>query len=451
MKHRAFVALGSNLGNRVAMIEQACQEMDRTGKIKVLRTSSLWETKAMYVLDQDKFVNGVCEVETSLSPIELLDELQGIENKMGRVKVIDKGPRNIDLDIVLYNNETFLNERLQIPHKLMLEREFVLRPLCDLPPHIDLPAGSFQYQLSHLPKSGDPLSPLTPLAPNLPTIASQDPARQTHVMSILNLTPDSFSDGGKHFKLQSSQLTDIIKSHIASGATILDLGGQSTRPGAPQVSSTEELGRVLPAVELIRSIDEASNVAISVDTYRADVAEAAVKGGAHIVNDVSAGLLDPNMLPTVARLGCTVCLMHMRGTPETMNSLTSYPSGVVQGVAEELPERVRAAEDAGIRRWRIILDPGIGFAKNQEQNLELLRRLDELRRWPGLEGFPWLIGASRKAFVGKITGVTQARERVWGTAAAVTAAVQGGADVVRVHDVQEMGQVAKMADAIWRN
>ncbi|KAL5413314.1 hypothetical protein PMIN04_009490 [Paraphaeosphaeria minitans] len=457
MKHRAFVALGSNLGDRVAMIEQACNEMDRTGTIRLLRTSSLWETKAMYVVDQDKFVNGVCEIETCLSPIELLDELQGIENKMGRVKVIDKGPRNIDLDIVLYDNETFLNDRLQIPHKLMLEREFVLRPLCELvpnhslPPHVDLPAGSFQYQLSHLPKSHDPLSPLTPLAPHLGNIASQDPQRKTHVMSILNVTPDSFSDGGKHFNLSSSQLATTIRSHIAGGATILDLGGQSTRPGAPQVSSAEELERVLAAIEAIKSIPEADGVAISVDTYRADVAEAAIKAGAHLVNDVSAGLLDEHMLPTVARLGATICLMHMRGTPETMISLTSYPDGVIAGVAAELLERLRAAEEAGIRRWRIILDPGIGFAKNQEQNLELLRGLDELRRWPGLEGFPWLIGASRKAFVGRITGVTEARERVWGTAAAVTAAVQGGADVVRVHDVKEMAQVVRMADAIWRH
>lgn len=269
-------------------------------------------------------------------------------------------------------------------------------------------------------------------------------------MSILNLTPDSFSDGGAHFNIPPSQLADTIRSHIASGTTILDLGGQSTRPGAPQVSSTEEMERVIPAIEVIKSIPEAQNVAISVDTYRADVAEAAIKAGAHIVNDVSAGLLDPNMLSTVAKTGATVCLMHMRGTPETMSSLTSYPDGVVAGVAAELLDRVKEAEEAGIRRWRIILDPGIGFAKNQEQNLELLRGLDTLRRWPGLEGFPWLVGASRKAFIGRITGVKEARERVWGTAAVVAAAVQGGADVVRVHDAREMAQVVKMADAIWR-
>jgi 2-amino-4-hydroxy-6-hydroxymethyldihydropteridine diphosphokinase/dihydropteroate synthase len=269
-------------------------------------------------------------------------------------------------------------------------------------------------------------------------------------MSILNLTPDSFSDGGQNFNISADELAKTVKSHITSGATILDLGGQSTRPNAPQIHPSEELSRVLPAIKLIRSLSEAQSVAISIDTYRADVAEAAIKAGAHIVNDVSAGLMDENMLPTVAKLGCTICLMHMRGTPSTMKTLAHYPSGVIPTVGQELLSRVRAAEAAGIRRWRIILDPGIGFAKAQQHNLEILRRLDELRRYPGLEGFPWLVGTSRKAFVGRITGVGEARERVWGTAAAVAAAVQGGADVVRVHDVGEMGQVVKMADAVWR-
>lgn len=269
-------------------------------------------------------------------------------------------------------------------------------------------------------------------------------------MSIINLTPDSFSDGGKNFNLDERRLREVVESHISAGATILDLGGQSTRPGAKQVSSAEELARVLPAIEMIRSLPQARNVAISIDTYRADVAEETIKAGAHIINDVSAGLMDDAMLSTVAKLGCTVCLMHMRGTPENMNTLANYPDGVVETVGRELLERLKAAEAAGIRRWRIILDPGIGFAKNQEHNLELLRRLSDLRSYPGLQGFPWLVGTSRKAFVGRITGVKEAKDRTWGTAAAVTAAIQGGADIVRVHDVEEMGQVAKMADAVWR-
>jgi 2-amino-4-hydroxy-6-hydroxymethyldihydropteridine diphosphokinase/dihydropteroate synthase len=269
-------------------------------------------------------------------------------------------------------------------------------------------------------------------------------------MSILNVTPDSFSDGGQNYNIDEAALAKTVQSHIANGATIIDVGGQSTRPGAVQVSAEEELSRVLPAIRLLRSIPGTNDVAISVDTYRASVAEAAIKAGANMINDVSAGMMDDAMFPTMAKLGCTVCLMHMRGTPNTMNSLASYPDGVVETVGRELSERVRAAEEAGIRRWRIILDPGIGFAKTQEHNLELLRGQDELRRYPGLEGIPWLVGTSRKGFIGNVTGVKEAKDRVWGTAAAVAAAIQGGADIVRVHDVKEMAQVVKMADAIWR-
>ncbi|OCK86048.1 folic acid synthesis protein-like protein [Lepidopterella palustris CBS 459.81] len=452
--HRAYIALGSNLGDRVDMIEKACKEMEVKGDIRILRTSSLWETKAMYVLDQENFVNGACEIETSLHPIELLDRLQLIENQLGRVKVIDKGPRNIDLDILLYDKATFLNERLQIPHPLMLEREFVLRPLCELIPEETLPSpypqGSLIDHLSRITVSEDPISSLTPLSRSLPPITAHHSHRKTHVMSILNITPDSFSDGGHHSVADLPSLKRTVMSHIEAGVMILDVGGQSTRPGATQVTGEEEMARVLPTIKLIRSLPDSRNVAVSVDTYRADVADAAINAGADIVNDVSAGTLDPEMISTVARLGCTVCLMHMRGTPETMDKLTSYPDGVVETVGRELLDRVRAAEAAGIRRWRIILDPGIGFAKTKDQNLELLRRLGDLRNFPGLQGFPWLVGASRKAFVGKITGVKEAKERTWGTAAAISAAIQGGADIVRVHDVQEMAKVVKMADAVWR-
>lgn len=287
-------------------------------------------------------------------------------------------------------------------------------------------------------------------------------------MAILNMTPDSFSDGGSHTSITSSPLADTIRHFVTSGATMIDVGGQSTAPNRPEVSTEEELRRVLPAIKLIRSLPESKDILVSVDTYRASVAEAAVNAGADIINDVSAGAMDVDMLPTVARLGKTVCLMHMRGTPATMSSLNDYGTsvssastssrsssdessgGLIPTVAKELVERVGAAEAAGIRRWRIILDPGIGFAKVGEQNLTILRHLRDLREWPGLEGLPWLIGSSRKSFIGQITGVTKPADRIWGTAATVVAAVEGGADVVRVHDVKEMGQVVKMSDAIWR-
>lgn len=262
---------------------------------------------------------------------------------------------------------------------------------------------------------------------------------------------------------------------------MIDVGGQSTAPKRPEVPAEEEIARVVPAIELIRSIPEAGDVLISVDTYRASVAEAAVRAGADIINDVSAGAMDPDMLPVMARLGKTVCLMHMRGTPATMSTLNDYSSssssssisssgsetdeattapvptgdnegggGLIPTIAKELLERVAAAEAAGVRRWRIILDPGLGFAKLGEQNLTILRHLGELRSWPGLQGLPWLVGSSRKSFIGKVTGVARPAERIWGTAATVAAAVEGGADVVRVHDVREMGHVVSMSDAIWR-
>lgn len=267
-------------------------------------------------------------------------------------------------------------------------------------------------------------------------------------MAVLNLTPDSFSDGGLH-SLTTAVAT--VTSFIEKGAHIIDIGGQSTRPGAPQVSAEEEAARIIPTIHAIRAAG--LTVPISIDTYRASVARAAVEAGADIINDISAGRFDSSMLSTVADLGVPVCLMHTRGTPATMNSLVSYPLGVIRTVAAELSERVAAAEAAGVRRWNIILDPGLGFAKDMEGNLEIIRKLGELtgdRAEYGLRGMPWLLGPSRKRFVGAVTGVERAGERQWGTAGAVAACVGGGADVVRVHDVEEMRKVVDMAVAIWR-
>ena len=271
-------------------------------------------------------------------------------------------------------------------------------------------------------------------------------------MLILNVTPDSFSDGGLHSNndADADAVASMILSNVeASGATIVDVGGQSTRPGAEDVGESKELARILPVIHAIRRHSAGKDICISIDTYRASVAAEAISAGADMINDISAGTLDAAMLPTAASLGATICLMHTRGTPATMTSLTSYPAGVVKTVGAELLDRVHAAEAAGIRRWRIVLDPGIGFAKTQAQNLELLRDFASLRATPGLEGLPWLVGSSRKGFVGRVTGVKAPRERTWGTATTVSAAIAGGADLVRVHDAV-MAQVVKMADAIWR-
>ncbi|KAJ5172542.1 hypothetical protein N7492_005135 [Penicillium capsulatum] len=452
--HRAFIALGSNVGNRVEMIEKACLEMDRAN-IKVKRTSSLFETAPMYVLDQAPFMNGVCEVETTLAPMELLDALQAIEISLGRKKLIDKGPRSIDLDILLYGRDVFSNDRLTVPHKLMLERDFVLRPLSQLipherPPQLEKAPRTFSEYMKALPPPNPVPVTNTPVSSAL-SLHATNPTRPTHVMAILNLTPDSFSDGGKHSASDMGYITETVRSLIANGATIIDIGGESTRPGSTPVGADEEIARVVPAIKHIRTnVPEAAKIAISIDTYRASVAEAACAAGADIINDISAGTLDPDMLPTAARIGKSIILMHTRGTPQTMTKLADYPTGVIPEVGAELHARVAAAEDAGIRRWRIILDPGLGFAKSQPHDLTILHDLPLLRAFEGLTDLPWLMGPSRKRFIGHLTGVKTPRERVWGTAATVSASIAGGADIVRVHDVQEMWQVAKVADAIYR-
>ena len=317
------------------------------------------------------------------------------------------------------------------------------------PPHNKKSIIAYLEDLEAL-SDGETPSVVSNLGPKLALSRPSDPSRNTRVMAILNVTPDSFSDGGKYYGRDTDALEAEVRRLIAEGASIIDVGGQSTRPNATTVSWQEELARIRPVIECIRAMPEAQDIAISVDTFYAEVARGAVAAGADIINDVSAGMLDAQMLPTIADLQVTVVLMHMRGTPNTMKDMTDYPDGVVEGVANELLDRVRHAERCGIPRWRIVLDPGIGFAKTQAQNLELLRNLQVLRNWPGLRNFPWLVGTSRKGFIGKITGVSAADERIWGTAATVTTSVAGGADIVRVHDVSEMMQVVKMADAMYR-
>lgn len=273
-------------------------------------------------------------------------------------------------------------------------------------------------------------------------------------MSILNTTPDSFSDGGDHFSLEAS-LTSALE-HVKLGAHILDIGGMSTRPGAADVSPEEEAARVVPLVKALR--EKGVKVPISIDTFRPEVARAAISAGADIINDVLGGA-EEGMLAVMADLDVPVVLMHSRGTPSTMSRLTEYEGGdVVAGVRSELAQRVQDALDAGVKRWNIILDPGIGFAKTGEDNLVLLRSLPaslghdvpatEDGAW--LKEFPSLVGLSRKRFIGTLTGKEVAKDRVLGTAAAVTVSVAGGADIVRVHDVEAMVDVVKVADGIYR-
>lgn len=257
------------------------------------------------------------------------------------------------------------------------------------------------------------------------------------VMGILNVTPDSFSDGGMHF--DHSKAVHAAMQMEEDGAAIIDIGGESTRPGAATVTAAEEIGRVVPAIKEIR---QRSGVVISIDTTKAAVAEAALSAGADMVNDVSALRDDPAMLPLVARSRVPIVLMHRRGDPRTMQQLTQY-NDVVDDVATELRGFVARAIDGGVDAKQIFVDPGIGFAKNSEQNLEILARCGEFRAIA-----PVVIGASRKAFIGNLTGRPAGPDRMVGSLAAVAAAFRGCAAIVRVHDVRPTVDFLKVIVAI---
>jgi dihydropteroate synthase len=234
---------------------------------------------------------------------------------------------------------------------------------------------------------------------------------------------------------------------VHHGTDILDIGGQSTRPGAGSISRTEEIDRVIPVIEAIRADgdDTLAQAIISVDTTRSSVARAAVKSGADVINDISAGTYDRAMLSTVADLGVPIVLMHVRGTPATMQQCTDYQD-LVGEIYEFLQHQIEDAIAVGIKPSKIAIDPGLGFAKTPAQNLELLRQLSRFRDL----GRPLLVGPSRKSFIGWILDQPDPQQRVWGTAAACCAAIAGGADILRVHDGAEMHDVCRVADAVWR-
>lgn len=264
--------------------------------------------------------------------------------------------------------------------------------------------------------------------------------RQTYLMAVLNVTPDSFSDGGLFNTLESA--LQQARHLSASGADFLDVGGQSTRPGSAQISLEEELDRVIPIIQAIR---QELATPISVDTTRAAVARAAIAAGADVVNDISGGSFDPEMLPTVAELGVPIILMHIRGTPQTMQQFTNYED-LIGEIHEFLEQRIESAIVAGIAPHHIAIDPGIGFAKTYSQNLEILRQLSDFRDLK----CPILAGPSRKSFIGHILNQPDPQQRVWGTAAAVCGAIAAGADIIRIHDLPAMRDVVQVADAIWR-
>ncbi|KAJ1917979.1 trifunctional dihydropteroate synthetase [Tieghemiomyces parasiticus] len=459
LPHTAYIALGSNLGDSVGAIHQALDRLHDGGHIQVLDTSFLYRTEPMYNVDQPQFLNCVVRVDTRLSPARLLGLLKGIEVDLGRdleqARLAPNGPRPIDLDILLYDRQIVDTPDLQIPHPRIAERLFVLFPLCDLAPHVEHPT-LFQTcrQLLKLRLHVEPASGIERAFPLAGRVYSW--RERTYLMGILNCTPDSFSDGGRYSDPQAA-LAHALQL-VANGTDFIDIGGQSTRPNAIDVVPADEIARVIPVVQLLR--ESGVSTPLSIDTFRSEVAEAALAAGADMLNDVSAGTRDPRILAVAARYRVPICLMHMRGDARTMMGLTDYeetsmstaadPSSVVRVVASELQSAVQRALRAGIYRWHIIVDPGIGFAKTLEQDLDLLRHLPHLTDADSpLPGFPVLVGTSRKKFIGRITDKEVPADRIWGTAATCAAAVAGGCRILRVHDVAEMRDVVKVSDRIW--
>jgi dihydropteroate synthase len=264
-----------------------------------------------------------------------------------------------------------------------------------------------------------------------------DLCSRTHLMGVLNVTPDSFSDGGKFLDFQDAVEQALIMAE--QGADIIDVGGESTRPGADSIHVDEELRRVIP---VIKEIVKKTDIPISIDTYKSEVAAQALDAGAVMINDISALRFDPEMKTVVFKYDVPVVLMHIQGTPKNMQDNPTYDN-VIQEISDYLGESIQMAEDFGIAKDKIIIDPGIGFGKRLEDNLEILKKLNKLNSL----GKPILVGLSRKSFIGKVLDLPL-DERLEGSLAALAVAIQNGAKILRVHDVKESKRAAQMVDAI---
>lgn len=444
-----YLGLGSNLGDRKQYLRRAIRALERHAHIRVREFSSVYETEPWGVEEQPDYLNIVAAVATDLSPLALLSVAKDIEHELGRERTVRWGPRIIDIDILTYGDtvadlrDEESGRELSIPHPSMEERAFVLGPLVEIAPSFVHPKHKTPVQ-ELLDDLGDEAS-----MRRLPLPLEW--GWRTYVMGIVNMTPDSFSGDGLLGK--DTWVEEAVaqgRQFVEDGADILDVGGESTRPGSTPVSAKEERERVVPA---IRALREAVSVPISVDTYRASVASAALDAGADWVNDVWGLRMDPKMAPLLADAGCPTVLMHNRSRPKDVRQeerLGGRYVGIeyeelLEDIRRELLESVELARNAGMHKENIILDPGVGFGKTVSQNLRLI---DELHQIKAL-GFPLLLGSSRKSFIGYTLDLPP-EERVEGTAATVAIGIDRGADIVRVHDVRLLSRVARMTDQIVR-
>lgn len=508
-----YLAFGSNIEPRVQNVQKALDLLSNAEGVKLLSISSYFESEPMYFKDQSPFLNGCVKISTLLTPHELLGLCKDIEyQKLGRVKHFDNGPRTIDLDIIFYLNDkgehVLVNDaNLIVPHAKMLERTFVLEPICELVSPEFIHPISTEPVFNHLENLYDNENPEDLLWKLVPLPAKENEPEKfmkfknakiydeilgTHrkktlsptlVMGIVNMTPDSFSDGSKEYQNINEKLlhikemvNDTLNLHEQ---IIIDIGGCSTRPNSVQVSEEEELSRVIPLIKAIKGDAELplDKIVVSVDTYRGHVAEESIKAGADMINDISGGSFDEGMFETMSKYhSVPYVLSHIRGDISNMTSMTKYSevegdhfihgrrnssetTVLLRNVGKELAERYQLAIKSGIRRSQIILDPGIGFAKNAKQNLKLIRQTALLKEYSYVNGdevvnfrnLPVLLGPSRKKFIGTITKEDVAANRDFATGSLVSSCVGFGADILRVHNVRECSKSVKLANELYRN
>jgi dihydropteroate synthase/2-amino-4-hydroxy-6-hydroxymethyldihydropteridine diphosphokinase len=462
-----YIAIGTNLGMRSRNIRTAIDEIRKIANVR--HVSFLYETPAAYVTNQPSFLNCVISVDTSLQPHQLLIKLKAIESEMGReTSTIRYGPRIIDLDIIMIGQQIIDSDVLHIPHALMHERAFVLVPLLDIcPQNVFHPKlqKSLANLFASLPKQ-DILDVRrvipVPLSNEMETCLLVDDRAPSRIFGVLNVTPDSFSDGGQNSDASAASKTVAHWINLDPNI-IIDIGGESTRPDSAPVSVQEEISRVEPVIVAVKKLFEQQQqktaALMSIDTSKMEVAVRAFELGCHILNDVYATSRffsdrksHEEFSSLIAKSGKSWVMMHCRGKSSTMNQLANYDEGhVVERIAEEMIPAIKSALECGVLPWQIIIDPGIGFAKRGEQNVEILRNLPEVKGRLG--HLPMLIGASRKRFLGTILGREQEHPKTRDSAslALIPNMLSDGTNFVRVHDVTSTRDVVTAWEHIWKD
>lgn len=503
--HDVYVAFGTNEGSDpISNIYKAIDHLEESSKIQLVQTSSIYETTPMYYSDQNNFLNGVLKLKTKLAPLQLLQYLKEIEyQKLHRVKKFNNGPRSIDLDIILYDNIKFEDPILTIPHTRMLERMFVLEPLLEV---VDSKVNeqtldkikSSMYTLSKRNSEANICTIIPYVSTSKHKFDRIVISDKTFVMGIINMTKNSFSDGGKNFDLNDA--LNSIEHMIANNVHIIDIGATSTKPGVDifRESNNEikqsdikkmqsqlaqdEIDRIVPLIKGIRAHkdEKIRNILISIDTFFSKTAEECLLAGANIINDVSLAMYDEKILSVIAKYKCPYIFNHTRGTPNNMKNFTKYDTynskngikndiadPLIKNISEEMAICMAKAYNHGVKKWQLIADPGIGFAKTIQQNLQLVKSSKILRnsnvifengihdikdfnQTHGLyhddsifdysdnelnitfDRLPVLIGVLKKRF---LKSLDKNNKIETATLSMVRASIKGGSNFVRVHDV----------------